>query len=155
MSIHDTGFDFPDVDPGCCYGSAAKGPEACTCWEPQYDKPQQDIVKGLEPVERQDMCHDCAYKFGSPERVEGFDEDWLLSLPISGERFFCHQGMRRILRCRHPSGAVLEAPPGAYDPPRSGSIAYRADGTPEQLCGGWAARKAYFDRERAVEDAAS
>ena len=33
------------------------------------------------------------------------------------------------------------APPGGYDPPIVDSVPYRTDGTPEELCAGWDARR--------------
>ena len=150
MILHGGRSDFPDLGEatmGCCYGSAIRGPEHCTCWRPEYNVEQQSPKTELEPVERKDMCHDCAYRFGSPERAEGFEEEWLLDLPASGQRFFCHDNMVRIVRYRHPSGAVIDAKPGEYDAPKIGDCAFQADGTPALLCGGWAARKRVIERQ--------
>jgi hypothetical protein len=131
--------DYPDAGEGaCCMGSAARGPENCTCWVPVYNKKQAPRKQG--PMRQRDrMCSDCAFRPDSPERngderyahcgEDGIDE-------VMGGTFLCHTGMRRLLREVHPSGVVLEAPPDAYEP---GDPPQQADGSPPELCAGWAA----------------
>lgn len=125
--------DFLPQYAGCCIGSAMRGARACTCWIPEFDRPQQRIRPYLEPPTRSTMCVDCAYKPDSPEltadpyALEGMDTFW------------CHQGIRRPLTWIHPDGRVREAYPGDYQPPIEGAVPYRADGLPASRCGGWAA----------------
>lgn len=102
------------------------------------------------------MCADCAYRPGSPEKsgdptVTG-SADALEDFAATGARFWCHQGMRRTIALRHLSGA--EAPRGAaaYDPPIVDGIPYRADGSPGQLCAGWAARRRALTAHAHSED---
>ena len=57
---------MPDpVNGACCDGSAIKGPQYCTCWEPVFDAEQQPVTEG-EPGTQDAMCLDCAFKAGSP-----------------------------------------------------------------------------------------
>lgn len=127
----------------CCMGVATGGIDYCTCWEPIHDLDQAagsfDTTTPLETAAK--CCFDCAYRNGSPERT-GDDEDWLLGLPGERTTFFCHQGIRRVLRYRHPSGIVLPTGPGDYDPPRGNGRVYRADGSPAEICAGFAAHRA-------------
>ena len=153
--------DFPDTGGICCTGAAVYGPSRCTCWEPVYDldqtEPDETAVRllagGIEPSTRRQMCHDCAYRPDSPERsgddtYQG-DEDFLADLAVTGDRFWCHQGTRRPVKWVHPSGAEHPGHPGGYAPPIVNSVPYKADGTPSELCAGWAARR------RALEAKAS
>lgn len=132
--------DYPDAGEGaCCMGSAARGPGHCTCWEPVYDQPQSPLVQKGPMRERRRMCHDCAFRRNSPERngderYQHSDEGGLDE--VLGGTFLCHTGMRRLVREEHPSGAVLEAIPGDYRP---GYPPRKADGSPPELCAGWAA----------------
>lgn len=123
----------------CCMGVASGGIDYCTCWEPIYDLDQAVGLDAVTPLAtRAKCCGDCAYRNGSPER-NGDEEDWLLELPGGPATFFCHQGIRRILSYRHPSGLVLPAGSGDYDPPRSAGRVYRANGSPAEICAGFAA----------------
>lgn len=143
------GHDFPDVgnaEVPCCHGSAMDGPAGCTCWRPAYDLDQADTVTAA-PGLRSTPCGDCAYRAGSPERqgaghVAG-DADALARLVVENRPFFCHQGVRRPTHYVHPSGATYtpEHLDAAYDPPIRGGVPYRADGTPADLCAGWAAAR--------------
>ena len=157
--------DFPEVDDGsCCYGAMVDGPGHCTCWRPEYDLTQVDpdllsaqlLAAGIQPVTRDLMCADCAYRPGSPEKSgakdHAGDPDQLDDIAASS-RFWCHQGIRRPARWRHPSGAVIDGHPAAYDPPIVAGVPYRADGTPAELCAGWAARRRAIDA--AVAECAS
>lgn len=155
--------DLPDAGGGmCCLGAAVHGAAGCTCWEPIYDLDQQELKVG--PAALCDtMCADCAYRPGSPERRGDprmiADETALLALTVTGDPFFCHQGIRRVERFEHrPDGcsaeacaeilaadsqvrvAVAEVGPGAYDPPIVDGVPYRADGQPAALCAGWMKR---------------
>jgi hypothetical protein len=98
-----------------------------------------------EPGARDAMCGDCAYKPGSPERQGDSryngDAGLLDDLVRTATPFFCHVGVRRVARLAHPSGAVVDVPPGDYQPPVEGGIPYKADGTPGELCAGWSARR--------------
>lgn len=146
---------MPDpVNGACCDGSAVKGPQYCTCWEPAFDAEQQPVSKG-EPGKRTAPCSDCAYRIGSPERQgdERYngDAEFLDRIVVTGERFFCHAGIRQAVKLVHPSGAevdLLALAPGDYRPPVENGVPYKADGTPGDLCAGWAARRArYLGRE--------
>lgn len=137
---------WPDVGNGempCCEGSAFVGPEACTCWEPVFDIEQQPPHGQIEPGVRPNMCHDCAYRPSSPERSgdpdAAMDGDRLQELVAGGYRFWCHQGMRRPTHWKHPYGATVPPSPLNYQPPIIEGIPYKADGTPGDICGGWAA----------------
>lgn len=136
---------MPDpVSGACCDGSAAKGPQYCLCWAPVFDLEQQDIRPGSKG-QRDALCADCAYRPGSPERSgdERYrgDAGFLNRIVETGEPFHCHQGIRRAVRLVHPSGAVVELRPGDYRPPILAGVPYKADGSPGELCAGWAARR--------------
>ena len=145
---------MPDpVDGACCMGAAVKGPQYCTCWEPVYDLGQQEPRLG-EPGQRGALCADCAYRAGSPERAgdERYngDQEFLNRIVATGERFFCHQGVRRGVKLVHPSGAEVEVGPGDYQPPIVGGVPYKADGSPGELCAGWAARRRHHLAQQQV-----
>ncbi|CRK59040.1 hypothetical protein [Alloactinosynnema sp. L-07] len=142
------------VDTCCCAGAVHRSRAGCTCWLPVYDvdqvDPDQDAIDllgaGIHPNTRKQMCGDCAYRPGSPERA-GHDDyagdaAMLEDLASGGQRFWCHQGMRRPTAWRHPSGATIPTADGDgnYQPPAVDGIPYRADGSPAELCAGWAAR---------------
>ena len=157
----DRDHDFPDATGGvpCCDGYAWRGPGGCTCWEPEYDQEQCEPVLGVV-VARRSPCADCAYRKGSPERTgaEGYsgDAEELEHLAATGTPFWCHQGMRRIVRWRHPSGMVVDAHPDSYKPPivtrpDGQPVALKADGSPAHLCGGWRAKKEKYDRIRGTQ----
>jgi hypothetical protein len=146
-------IEMPDpVNGTCCIGSAVKGPQYCTCWVPVFDLEQRPTVPG-EPGARAAMCADCAYRPRSPERQgdERYsgDAEFLSRITETGERFFCHQGVRRTVRLRHPSGAGVEVGPGDYRPPIVDAIPYKADGSPGELCAGWSLRRAAYLRREA------
>lgn len=150
--IHISGprhaVDLPEVGHGgCCYGAAVYGPERCTCWEPVYDL-EQRAPRPAAPAVRPTACADCAYRPDSPERsgARGYagDVDTLDELVEAGQPFYCHQGIRRPVRLRHPEGVEVDGHPADYDPPLVGGVPYRADGTPAEVCAGWAARAARF-----------
>lgn len=140
---------LPDPGTLCCYGIANGGPQACTCWEAVYDQPQAPPPGAVTaPATRATRCDDCAFRPDSPE-AQG-DPRYAHSTPeefdamVEGDgRFFCHQGMRRLVAWRHPSG--LEVPArcaGEYRPPVVDDVALKADGTTADLCAGWARAKA-------------
>jgi hypothetical protein len=115
----------------------------CTCWVPEYDLEQTEPT-AAEPATRLVMCSKCAYKPTSPERSG--DPSYELSdseLPAGDVPFWCHEGMRKPLRWRHPLGIVIEATGDYYDPPMildgAQPVPYKADGTPGDRCAGWAA----------------
>lgn len=132
----------------CCWATMDGDWDSCTCWQPIYDTPEQARMLRGEVTVMPGMCGDCAYRPGSPERrgspdaaADGHDLD---DLAISGERFWCHDGMRRIVAMRHGgTGEVIPVTGQAhYDPPTDGQgIPHRADGTPGSLCAGWEARR--------------
>lgn len=148
---------FPDAGEGhCCYGTIMNGPQGCTCWEPIYDLEQQEPRLG-KPRTRRRRCPDCAYHDGSPERqnTTGYagDAETLDEIVYSGERFICHQGMRKPSRWIHvPTGTIIEGHPAGYEPPFLNGLPYKADGTPGDICAGWSrARRRYLaDVEQAV-----
>ena len=139
--------DLPDAGQGaCCYGAAVYGPQRCTCWTPVYDLEQQEIQPGL-PLPRVPvrMCHDCAFRPGSPERSgdESYahaSQDDLDAMVAGRTPFACHQGIRHPVKWVHPSGVEVAGHPGGYDPPIVDGIPYKADGTPADLCSGWLLR---------------
>lgn len=141
MSCPD--LDLPDTGELCCYGVAVYGPSRCTCWEAIHDLEQQQPKLELQPAERTTMCADCAFRPDSPE------SNAQPNYQHSGEGepdlglcrgFVCHQGMRRIVARRHPSGVEIPTKTdGCYDPPIVDGVAFRADGTPADVCAGWLA----------------
>jgi len=145
-------LDLPDAGDGiCCIGAVMGGPQRCTCWEPVYDLDQQPAVPGPMGT-RTVRCGDCAYLKDSPERrgEAGYqgDEESLEQMVRDGSPFSCHQGMRKPVKYVHPSGTEVPGHPASYDPPIEDGIPYKADGTPGDLCAGWAARRlAYLQRE--------
>jgi hypothetical protein len=147
-------LDLPDAGQGmCCMGAAVYGPERCTCWHNEYDREQAPMRPADSDCQPR-PCGDCAYRPGSPERagaehVSG-DQDSLDQLVATGQPFYCHQGMRRVVAVVHgPTGTRVERGPDAYEPPfGDDGRPYQADGQPALLCGGWAAlRLAYLQRQ--------
>lgn len=138
-----------DVYGYCCMGAAMRGAIYCTCWEEVYDLEQSEpveLVSQDQCVVRTSSCSDCAYRSDSPERSDGgYVEENLLALPDSGSVFWCHTGMRRLVAFVHPDGRRIDVPDKvefhSYDPLRINNVPYKADGTPGEICGGWAARK--------------
>lgn len=146
LGIDESQPDFPDLGLTCCYGVAAAGPHACTCWRPVYDHTEQtNPDETAQSTVRPRMCGDCAYRPGSPEKTgdpqHRGDATELEILAESGSPFYCHDGMRRIVRWCHPSGAELPGHPADYAPPMVGATPYRTDGKPGLLCAGWDARR--------------
>lgn len=144
--------EWPDAcgdGVSCCIGHAVYGPGGCTCWEPVYDQPQAPHNGSFDAAKRPTLCHDCAYRNGSPERVgaKGYsgNEEMLEELVATGRPFWCHQGLRKIVAWEHPNGMTIPAHDAAYDPlevrSESGAIVVKADGTPGDLCGGWCAKR--------------
>lgn len=131
----------------CCIGVVELGPGDCTCWEPIYDKTQQEPNTSAPfIVERIAMCDDCAFRPDSPERqgderYSHSDADELRRLP----HFWCHQGMRKVVGWKHPAGMTIDNDTDAYAPPlrslNGESVPFRADGSPADRCGGFAAWK--------------
>lgn len=139
--------EVPPSMLGCCYGAALSGLDRCTCWEPVYDIEQAAPHEGRFEV-RADQCVDCAYLPGSPEQQSPDDAELLEELALRGDRFWCHQGMRRVVLWRHPSGAMIPGHPGDYAPHCASGVAYRVDGQPADLCRGWdRARRAHRAKE--------
>jgi hypothetical protein len=138
-------IDLPDAGDGaCCMGAVMGGPQHCTCWEPRYDLEQRKPEPAPMGM-RATRCDDCAYLKGSPESrgADGYEggPESLEEMVRDGSPFACHQGIRKPVRHVHPSGAEIPGHPAAYDPPVVGGIPYKADGTPADLCAGWAARR--------------
>lgn len=126
----------------CCYGSIYD-PGKCTCWQPVYATAQAAIRPPESPQDlraRTGMCGDCAYRKGSPERADAYDEERLLALPHRGELFWCHDGMRRPTHWEHPDGRTVPAHPDDWHPAQQGNFLFQADGTPALLCAGWTHR---------------
>lgn len=141
--------DFPAVDDAlCCMGAAVYGPERCTCWRPEYDleqaDPRPDTLAGAMPR----MCGDCAFRPGSPERTNSdgvvADAETLEACVTTGQSFWCHNGLRRVVAYVHePTGTRWE-PPGAdaaFTPPIIDGQPYKADGNRGDLCAGYVARR--------------
>lgn len=133
-------------DDACCMGAAIHGPIGCTCWEPVFSDEQLPVVDHLDIPRRLKCCHDCAFRNGSPERQE--DDGAMDAILASGRRFFCHQGMRRVVEEVHPDGRRRPADPGDYRPPTDADrdIAFKADGTPAEICAGWLAQRAHVEK---------
>jgi hypothetical protein len=133
----------------CCMAAATTGGEHCTCWQPvlaaRDDGGLQLVVEQAEiqagpSCARRSACDDCAYRNGSPERLEAGGD-----LPDYGTRdpFYCHDGMPLVVAWLHPSGALrrdrIEAGKADYHPRIRSTTPYRTDGRPGVLCAGWAA----------------
>jgi hypothetical protein len=136
--------ELPELGLSCCFGATMRG--SCTCWRPVYDGAQTDQLDDTaQPTVRPSMCGDCAYRPGSPEKTgdeqHRGDADELERLAGAGEPFSCHDGMRKIVRWLHPSGAEVPGHPADYAPPVVGRTPYRVDGQPAYLCAGWNARR--------------
>lgn len=135
----------------CCMGAFEDGADACTCWDPVYDLEQQPRADDLAPGQRDEMCADCAYRPGSPERNGDdrhacSDDGELDNIARGDNPFWCHQGLRKPIAYRHESlGIVVPADTDAYDPPFAMvdglKVPIKADGTAGDRCAGWAARK--------------
>lgn len=128
---------------GCCFGDIQRGPAGCLCWEPVYDVPVVLPVTVIAPEQAQARsrpCGDCAYRAGSPERAEPWLAEELMNLPERGQRFWCHQGMARPVRWRHPDGRRVPGASDDWQPLIIAGVPYRAFGQPGLLCAGWAAR---------------
>ena len=160
-----------DKDP-CCGGRALDGPRGCECWAEVFSPLEQaPVLEGLPQIPVPCvMCSDCAYKADSPEKrgepgYSGTPED-LERLAATGERFFCHRGIRYLIGyvhapCERPgcaarqagvvaghcAGATFSPQKGDYRPPLRGGVPYQADGTPAYLCGGWMLRAAVLIRQ--------
>jgi hypothetical protein len=128
----------------CCWGAVLNDEWGCTCWVAEYDIEQAPPRPPTGPGwagAAEAMCDDCAFRKGSPERAEAYTEETLLGLAEAGKPFWCHTGMRRPARWRHPDGRVIDGSTDDWQPPIDGAgIPYRADGSPGLLCAGWAAR---------------
>lgn len=136
--IHDPFVEFPDLETGCCYGSIM-GPDRCTCWEPVYDIEQSDPNLFDAPEPRAEPCADCAFRSDSPESRG--DERYQSYEFTPTQPFYCHQGMRRIVAYRHPSGAkVAAAVQDRWSPPERDGIVYKANGMAGDICAGWWSR---------------
>lgn len=145
-------LNWPDAGQGmCCARAWDTDGHGCTCWEPIYDTPTRATPDPTTPpATRPTMCPDCAYRPNSPERrgeehVSG-DTYELDQAVTTGRVFSCHQGIPRVTAYRHPTGAVFTPPAditaAAYEPRIRDGIPYKADGTPADVCAGWAARRA-------------
>lgn len=143
-------FDWPDAgEGGCCEGAAYRGPRHCTCWEPVYSYDQADPRTELPADVMPAMCADCAYRPGSPERNNDesvvCNAELLNALVENGGSFWCHNGLRKVVAYVHPTTGIRFMPNDrldqAYQPPIIGGRPYKADGTPADLCAGWAARR--------------
>lgn len=128
--------DFLPQFTWCCAGAAVRGARSCTCWRPVYDLQQQRLDLSIVPETRSAMCGDCAYRPDSPER--GSDPNALVDVEV----FWCHRGIRRPVKWRHPDGRERDADAGDYRPPIHDAVPYRADGRPAARCGGWAQAQA-------------
>ena len=133
---------YPDDHRGACCDSNAMDLQRCTCWEPVFDveqaAPRPPGSPGDVPV-RLDKCADCAFRPGSPERADEHLAGQLYDNARAGVPFWCHQGMRRPRLWRHPDGREIPGQPDDWQPPVHGGVAFQADGSPAELCAGWAA----------------
>lgn len=144
LTLHpesDDGCSWPPDYAPCCDAVGYTGDlSRCTCWEPIYAAEQAPPLPG-PVVPALDLCGDCAFRKGSPERADAYSEEALLDLVAEQTPFWCHRGMRRPVAYRHPTLGDVPADPADWTPPidRSG-VPYQADGNPGVLCAGWAAR---------------
>jgi len=124
----------PDLEVPCCMASAVSDGENCTCWRPVLDPPPsgEEQAGPMQALRR--SCHDCAYRLDSPERAAGEAPEFGPAQP-----FLCHQGMPRVIRWEHPSGATITPEGDDYQPTEHGGRAWLADGRPGEYCAGWAA----------------
>lgn len=138
-----------DEDRICCMGAAAMG--RCTCWRTEYDVDQAEPRTDLEAATRDALCVDCACWPDSPERSGNehvaHDEEALDHMVVTGQTFFCHQGMRRRVAEVHPDGTRLELGGHGFAPAEVDGVPYKADGTPADVCAGYARRRARYLRE--------
>lgn len=138
-----------DALRGCCDGEI-QDPELCVCWVPEYDLEQAPARPPAGPGDLEiaaAMCGDCAFRPDSPERADDWTAEALMELPATGRPFYCHTGIRRPARWRHPDGRVVDGAPDDYQPLIVASLPYRADGQPALLCAGWAAIAAHARKE--------
>lgn len=141
--------ELPDAgESRCCMGAAMFGPERCTCWVDVVEPaPAGPLRLDLSPEVAPEMCFDCAFRPGSPERsgdpsYENSTDGAVDSLVRQPQPFFCHQGMPRVVRTVHePTGTTVELPPSRYVPVIQDGVPFQADGTPGRVCAGWAARR--------------
>ena len=115
--------------------------DRCACWEPVYDVDDALPMLSERPAVRTVMCGDCAFRPDSPERNGdpryGNSSPEELEEIVAGDApFYCHKGMRRIVRFVHPTGAVY-VPPTGFDPQIYNGGAYKANGRPADLCAGF------------------
>lgn len=137
--------DLPDAGGGaCCWGAAVYGPRRCTCWTPEHDVVQAAPDTDAPVTTCARMCAGCAYRPGTQAHRAYAGE--LDDIALNATTFSCHEGARRVVRLRHPSGVTVDqaaaepdVPP--YDPVRVGDRFYLADGRPTPICAGWAARR--------------
>lgn len=130
----------PDAEEiGCCFGEIHGGVRGCSCWVAEYDT-EQAPPRTADPLEVRagGRCGDCAYRRDSPENEQPWTAEKLVDLAASGEPFWCHDGMRRPIRWRHPVRGVVEGSPDDWQPAMVARIPFRADGRPALLCAGWA-----------------
>lgn len=133
-----TNMPAPEPSAGCCWASVHSDGEECTCWIAVLDViPTRDVQEGPHRI-RRTMCQDCAYRPCSSERTElGGDPPGY----SRRDRFFCHQGMPVAVGYVHPHlEGVIPAPTrDDYRPYIRDGQAWQADGSPAELCAGWAA----------------
>ncbi|MBU6429931.1 MAG: hypothetical protein KGR26_13035 [Cyanobacteria bacterium REEB65] len=145
----------PDIEPGCCIGSAVGGAAYCTCWEPVYNSEQAvpDVAaldgRTIDTLPAQPSpCGDCAFRPGSPERETDFEWETLAELAARDQAFYCHQGMRRPVKYVHPELGEMPGDPDDWQPAQVGMVAFQADGTPALLCAGWKAQRLAVVKQR-------
>jgi hypothetical protein len=141
---------LPDAGQGlCCEGAAYLGPDRCTCWVEVHAVDQADPRTDQHAGIGESPCSTCAYRPDSPERtgadhVAG-DAAMLDDIVKTGQPFWCHTGMRHVVALEHPAGIRVELPDehqaAAFRPLIVNDVPYKADGTPADICAGWAARR--------------
>ena len=134
--MHDEILPAPDPDLPCCMASAVTGGRDCTCWTPVLDIEPSDQLQQGPMIARRKACADCAYRAGSPERQA---DDGALPSYSRNEPFFCHQGLAKVVRWEHTSGAVHVPEGDDYQPVTHLDHIWLADGRPGEYCAGWAA----------------
>lgn len=72
-----------------CYGAAAHGPTGCTCDTLSEEDHARCVADAWRAFRGRAgaMCHDCAFRKGSPEQEQ------IPDIAAQGTPFRCHQGM--------------------------------------------------------------
>lgn len=144
----------------CCLGGAMAGVVGCTCWAVTYSAWRSEPVQVGEVQTRATRCADCACRKDSPEsRGVGDYQNKPAEFSVlvsAGVRFYCHEGMPAQSGHRHEDGreSAMPLPHHNYRPRvRRDGVPTKADGTPADICAGWAQlREQHLQRAAEGED---